>query len=242
MVTLQERRGVVMLSSRFIRSLTIDWDAVPRDSYLRGILALTRLESLEFSCDVTIFAGENGTGKSTLLEAIAVAAGFNREGGTLNYAHSSYDDVSELHEALTLVRGFSRPRWGQYLRAESFYNVATAANTEYALGGPPLPDWHAQSHGESFLSFLRHAPNRSLFLLDEPEAALSPRRQIELSELVLGAVEKGAQFIVATHSPIILGTEGAQVLSFDDGYVREVDWRKTDAVRVMRDFIGERLG
>lgn len=102
-----------MLSSRFIRSLTIDWDAVPRDSYLRGILALTRLESLEFSCDVTIFAGENGTGKSTLLEAIAVAAGFNREGGTLNYAHSSYDDVSELHEALTLVRGFSRPHWGQ---------------------------------------------------------------------------------------------------------------------------------
>ena len=79
-------------------------------------------------------------------------------------------------------------------------------------------------------------------MLDEPEAALSPRRQIELSELVLGAVEKGAQFIVATHSPIILGTEGAQVLSFDDGYVREVDWRKTDAVRVMRDFIGERLG
>ena len=231
-----------MLSSQFIRSLAIDWDAVPTDSYLRGILALTRLETLEFSHGVTIFAGENGTGKSTLLEAIAVAAGFNREGGTLNFLHSSYVDVSELHEALSLVRGFSRPKWGQYLRAESFYNVATAANTEYVIGGAPLPDWHAQSHGESFLSFLRYAPTRCLFLLDEPEAALSPRRQLELSELIVKHADEGSQFIVATHSPIILATPGAQVLSFDDGCVHETDWRKTDAVRVMRDFLGERLG
>ena len=231
-----------MLSSRFIRSLTIDWDAVSRDSYLRGILALTRLEALQFTHDVTILAGENGTGKSTLLEAIAVAAGFNREGGTLNFMHSTYDDVSELHEALSLVRGFSRPRWGQYLRAESFYNVATLVNTEYRGGRKSLPDLHAQSHGESFLAFMRYAPDRSLFLLDEPEAALSPRRQIELSELMQQAAEEGSQFIVATHSPIILGTKGAQVLSFDGGYVREVDWHETDAVRVMRDYLWERLG
>jgi len=234
--------GPLLLNSRFIRSIEIDWDAVPKDSYLRGILALTRLDSLEFTHDVTIFAGENGTGKSTLLEAIAVAAGFNREGGTLNFMHSSYDDVSELHEAIRLVRGFSRPRWGQYLRAESFYNVATLVVTEYAGGHTSLPDMHAQSHGESFRSFMDYAPDQSLFILDEPEAALSPRRQIELSDFIQRAAAKGSQFIVATHSPIILGTSDAQVLSFDGGYVQEVNWHQTDAVRVMRDFLYERLG
>lgn len=231
-----------MLSSRFIRSISIDWEAIPQDSYLRGILALTRLEELELTHGVTIFVGENGTGKSTLLEAIAVASGFNREGGTLNFAHSSYDDVSELHEALTLVRGFSRPKWGQYLRAESLYNVATLVNTEYAGGHVSLPDLHAQSHGESFLSFLRYAPARSLLILDEPEAALSPRRQLELAKLVEKAAQEGSQFIIVTHSPIVMGIRDAQVLSFDDGSVHEADWRQTDAVRVMRDYLAERLG
>ena len=231
-----------MLSSRFIRSISIDWEAIPQDSYLRGILALMRLEELELTHDVTIFVGENGTGKSTLLEAIAVASGFNREGGTLNFAHSSYDDVSELHEALTLVRGFSRPKWGQYLRAESLYNVATLVNTEYAGGHVSLPDLHAQSHGESFLSFLRYAPARSLLIFDEPEAALSPRRQLELAKLVEKAAQEGSQFIIVTHSPIVMGIRDAQVLSFDDGSVHEVDWRQTDAVRVMRDYLAERLG
>ena len=230
-----------MINARFIRSLAIDWDAVPQDSYVRGILALTRLRELEFSHDVTIFAGENGTGKSTLIEALAVAAGFNREGGTLNYAHSSYDDVSCLHEAMTLTRGFARPRWGQYLRAESFYHVATVTLTEYNYDGA-MPDWHAQSHGESFLAYMRRAPGRSLFILDEPEAALSPRRQRELCSLIGEGVRGGSQFIVATHAPIILGTPGAQVLSFDGGSIHEVDWRETDAVRVMRDFLAERLG
>ena len=230
-----------MINSRFIRGLAIDWQEVPEGSYIRGILALTRLPELEFSHDVTIFAGENGTGKSTLVEAIAVAAGFNREGGTLNYAHSSYDDVSSLHEALTLRRGFLRPRWGQYLRAESFYNVATVTLAEYNYDGR-MPDWHAQSHGESFLSYLRQAPGQSLFILDEPEAALSPRRQRELCGLIEEGARAGSQFIIATHSPIILGTRDAQILSFDGGSIHEVDWRDTDAVRVMRDFLSERLG
>lgn len=171
-----------------------------------------------------------------------MAAGFNREGGTQNFMHSSYDDVSELHEALTLIRGFSRPRWGQYLRAETLYNVATLVVTEYAGGRKTLPDLHAQSHGESFLSFVRYAPGRSLFILDEPEAALSPRRQMELTELIAKGVDEGSQFIIATHSPMVLGIEGAQVLSFDGGHVHEVPWHETDAVRVMRDYLTERLG
>jgi len=230
------------INARFIRSLSIGWEQVPENSYLRGILALTRLAELEFTHDITIFTGENGTGKSTLLEAIAVAAGFNREGGTLNFMHSSYDDVSELHKALTLVRGFSRPKWGQYLRAESFYNVATLVVTEYAGGYRSLPDMHAQSHGESFLSFMRYAPERSLLILDEPEAALSPRKQLELASLIENHARNGSQFIIATQSPIILGIQDAQILSFDGGSVHEVDWGETDAVRVMRDYLAERLG
>ena len=230
-----------MISSRFIRSLSIDWDRVPQGSYLRGILALTRFDELEFTHDVTIFAGENGTGKSTLLEAIAVAAGFSREGGTLNYMHNSYDDVSELHEALSLVRGYSRPKLGQYLRAESFYNVATVTLTEYNYDHT-MPDWHAMSHGESFLSFLRSKTGRGLFILDEPEAALSPRRQLELSGLIEELASDGSQFVIATHSPILLGVQGAQILTFDGGSVHEAAWRETDAVRVMRDYLAERLG
>ena len=230
-----------MIASRFIRSLNIDWERIPQDSYLRGILALTRLEKLDFARDVTIFAGENGTGKSTLLEAIAVAYGFSPEGGTLNFVHSSYDDVSELYDAMTLARGFSRPKWGQYLRAESLYNVATLVNTEYCGGHVSLPDMHAMSHGESFLAFLRYAPDRSLLILDEPEAALSPRRQMELAKLIEKTAAAGSQVILATHSPIIMGVAGAQVLSFDGGSVHDVDWRETDAVRVMCDYLDEKL-
>ena len=229
-----------MISSRFIRSVTIDWQKVPRDSYLRGILALTRLSELEFEQDITVLAGENGTGKSTLLEAIAVAAGFNREGGTLGYMHSSYDDVSELHKSLTLVRGYARPRLGQYLRAETFYNVATVTLTEYNYDHY-MPDWHAMSHGESFLSFLRSKRGRGLFILDEPEAALSPQRQLELSDMIVERAKEGSQFIVATQSPILLGIRGAQILSFDGGSVHEIAWHEAEAVRVMRTFLAERL-
>lgn len=227
------------MTDRFIRSLSIDWSLIPRDSYLRGITALTRLDQLEFSHDVTIFSGENGTGKSTLIEAIAVAAGFSREGGSFNYAFDTYDDVSELNEAISLVRGFSRPKRGQYLRAESFFNVATVALTEYNYDGQ-MYDLHAQSHGESFLYFLSIPQERSLFILDEPEAALSPRRQIELSELIQKRAEGGSQFIIATHSPILLGIPGAQILSFDEGCVHEISWEQTGAVRVMTQFLDDR--
>lgn len=225
---------------RLIRGIRIDWEALSAGSYVRSIPALAGLRELELGSDVTILAGENGTGKSTLLEAIAVAAGFSSEGGTLAYAHSSYDDVSDLHVALTLVRGASRPAYGQYLRAESFYSVATTVSERYNDDGL-MPDWHAMSHGESFLSFLAPRRGRGLFLMDEPEAALSPRRQLELTRLVAGRAAEGSQFVIATHSPIVLATPGAQVLSFDCGEVREVDWRETDAVRVMRGFLDERL-
>ena len=223
------------MNNLFIRSVSIDWDAIPQESYLRGITALARLNELELENPITIFAGDNGTGKSTLLEAIAVAAGFNAEGGTRNYRFSTYDDVSELARATRLVRGFRRIKVGSFLRAESFFNVATAALREYNHDGR-MEDWHAESHGESFLSFITKYRDAGLFLMDEPEAALSPRRQLALARHMIEKAEGGSQFIVVTHAPILLAIPGAQVLSFDGGAVHECAYDQTDAFRVMRAF------
>ena len=226
------------MNDLFIRKAVIDWDEIPQGSYLRGIASVARLAELAFERPVTIFAGDNGTGKSTLLEGIAVAAGFNPEGGTRNYSFSTYDDVSELGGAMSLVRGFRRMRVGSYLRAESFFNVASAAMREYNFDGT-MEDWHAESHGESFLSFLTKYREPGLFLMDEPEAALSPRRQLALVRHVVQMAEGGSQFVIATHSPILLATPGAQVLSFDGGVVHECWYQKTDAYRVMRAFFDD---
>ena len=191
------------MNDLFIRSLSIDWGEIPASSYVRGITAIARLDELVFEGPVTVFAGDNGTGKSTLLEAIAVAAGFNAEGGTRNYRFSTYDDVSELCRAVRLVRGFRRIKVGSFLRAESFFNVASTAMREYNDDGA-MEDWHAESHGESFLSFITKYRQPGLFLMDEPEAALSPQRQLTLAKHVAEKAREGSQFIIATHSPILL--------------------------------------
>ena len=228
------------MNNLFIRSFSMDWDAVPQGTYLRRIPALAGLESLEFESPVTLFAGDNQTGKSTLLEAIAVCAGFNAEGGTLNYSFSTYEgDRSELAEAMRLVRGFRRPQVGSFLRAESFFNVASAALTEYNFDGL-MEDWHSESHGESFLSFIRKYRQPGLFLMDEPEAALSPRRQLQLLRHVEEQAAAGSQYRIVTHSPILLGIGGAHILSFDGGAVRPCSYEETDSYQVMRAFLDGR--
>ena len=115
------------MGSRFIEKLHIDWDEIDRNSYLNGISSLRQIEELDFTKNITFFVGENGTGKSTLLEAIAVAYGFNPEGGTLNYRFSTFDDVSELSQAVSLTKGYKRPKSSFFFRAESFFNVASKA-------------------------------------------------------------------------------------------------------------------
>ena len=195
------RRGAL-----FIREAAIVWDEVPRDSYLRDIPALKGFDRLAFDSNVTFFAGENGTGKSTLLEGIAVAYGYNPEGGTRNYHFSTYHDVSELEEAIRLVRGYRKRNSGYFFRAESFFNVATVTNLEYNDGS--MPDYHAQSHGESFLAFLQDECREGVYLMDEPEAALSPQRQLTLLLHIHCMALEGSQFIIATHSPILLGLPG----------------------------------
>ena len=223
-----------------IRALRIDWEKIGEGSYLRRIPALSGLDRLAFRQPVTCFVGENGSGKSTLLEAMAVSAGFNPEGGTRNYRFSTYDSHSELCEALTIERGVRRPKWGYFLRAESFYNVATAEEAYAREGGVPQY-YHQQSHGESFLSVAREqfVPN-GLYFLDEPEAALSPQRQLSLLLTIVSCAAEGAQFFMATHSPILLGLPDADILTFDDGRIHSCAWEDTDSYRITGMFLRNR--
>lgn len=235
------------MNELYIRGLRVETDKLERGSYVREIPALRDLTELHFDGAVTCFVGENGTGKSTLLEAIAVAYGFNPEGGTLNYHFSTYDDVSPLAQALTLVKGFRRPKTSHFFRAESFFNVASKAEEyrEYdtkevyyaRYGGKSL---HEQSHGESFLAFFQSFREPGLYLMDEPEAALSPQRQLTLLSHLAYLAGKGAQIILATHSPILLGLPDAALLSFDGEAIHPVQYEETESYRITELFINHR--
>ena len=230
----------------YIDYLTINWDRIEDCSYLRTIPSLQGLDRLEFRSPVTIFVGENGSGKSTLLEAIAIAYGFNPEGGSYNYRFSTYDDYSDLAGAMTLGRGIVGRSYGYFLRAESFYNASTKLiEYERELGRPMYGDktLHDQSHGESFLSFILAYKRRGLFIMDEPEAALSPNRQLTLFSHMAQMVEKGSQFIVVSHSPILLGFPGADILCFDGETLHPQEYRDTESYRITELFInhGEQI-
>ena len=222
-----------------IQGVSINWDKIDECSYLRGIEAIKDLDYLEFHKNITIFVGENGSGKSTMLEAIAVSYGFNPEGGTRNYNFSTYDSHSELCDAIRLSRGFNKPEWGYFLRAESFYNVATAEEI-YSREDPKghREQFHERSHGESFLQMVQsNFRGNGLYLLDEPEAALSPQRQLTLLLEIVNFAKEKAQFIMVTHSPILLGIPGAEILSFDEGQIHPIDYEDTDSYQITKMFI-----
>lgn len=225
----------------FIKGFDIDWNKIGRDSYLREIPSIAGIDRFEFSRPITFFVGENGSGKSTLLEAIAVAYGFNPEGGTKNYRFSTFDSHSELCDAIRLSRGFRKARWGYFLRAESFYNVATAED-EYSRGPGGRPQhFHEKSHGESFLALAQsNFKPGGVYLLDEPEAALSPQRQLTLLLEIAHCAASGSQFIIVTHSPILLGIPGAEILSFDGDHIYACEYEETDSYRVTEMFINNR--
>lgn len=223
-----------------LRGLRISWDSIDQDSYLRDIEALRGLERLELERPVTLFVGENGSGKSTLLEAIAIAYGFNPEGGTINYRFSTRDSHSGLCEALRLIRGVHRAKFGYFLRAESFYNVATQEE-EYADLAHPSKRYHEHSHGESFMGLMQDSLRPGgLYLFDEPEAALSTQRQLTLLIEIYRCASQGAQFIIATHSPILLGLPEAQILSFDGGKIHPCEYEDTDSYQITELFINHR--
>ncbi len=223
-----------------IKGISINWDKIGRNSYLRRIEAISGIENLAFHKPITFFVGENGSGKSTLLEAIAIADGFNPEGGTKNYSFSTYDSHSELCEAIRLIRGINKPGWGYFLRAESFYNVATAED-EYSRGGGISQHFHQHSHGESFLQMAQtNFKSNGFYLLDEPEAALSPQRQLTLLIEIARCANEDSQFIIATHSPILLGIPGAEILSFDDGEIHPCEYEDTESYQVTEMFINNK--
>ena len=230
-----------MLDSQLINGVLIDWDKIEPDSYLRNIDAINSINRISFTHSVTFFVGENGSGKSTLLEAIAIAYGFNPEGGTRNYSFSTYDSHSELCSALRLSRGVRCAGYGYFLRAESFYNVATKEE-EYSRGPGGRPQhFHEKSHGESFLALAQNSFRANgLYLLDEPEAALSPQRQLTLLMEIDRCAKEDSQFIIVTHSPILLGLPGAEILSFDDGPIHPCTYEETDSYQVTSLFINNR--
>lgn len=241
---------MTQLSSQFIRSVSLKRDDVPSfNAYPFDIPAVRILDSLDFHPSVTYFVGDNGTGESTLLEVMAVAFGFNPEGGTQSFSFTTRESHSSLHLFLRITKGIKRPKTGFFLRAESYFNVATAIDKldEDPLGGPPIIDayggipLHEMSRGESFWALLKHKfHGQGLYILDEPEAALSPPRQLSALSRIHELVQQGSQFVIATHSPILMAYPNARIFLFGDDAIREVRYEDTEHYTVTRDFLTHR--
>jgi predicted ATPase len=210
--------------------------------YPFSLPALKGFERLEFHPAVTFFVGENGSGKSTLLEALAVKLRLNPEGGGRDHGFETRPTHSDLHAALTLERR-GRMADAFFVRAESMYNLASALEDSGSLlfryGGRSL---HRQSHGEAFLSVLNHRfeEGGGVFLFDEPEAALSAQRQIGAIALMHGLVRRRSQFVIATHSPILLAYPNARICEFSASGIRTITYDEADCVQSTRDFLGNR--
>ena len=223
--------------SPFLQNVRTLPEKIDPATYPFTIHAFSRGIDLDFMSPVTFFVGENGSGKSTLLEALAEGCGFNPEGGSRDHARATTADRSALLEALRLSW---RPKVtkGFFLRAESFYNFATyieGVSDMQAYGGKSL---HEQSHGESFLALFAHRFDQGVFILDEPEAALSPQRQLSFLKIIHDLTKTGrAQFLIATHSPIILAYPGASLFSLDGDAIEEIAYRETKHYLITRDFL-----
>jgi predicted ATPase len=220
----------------YLRSVSIAPDASPDfDAYPFSIPAVRDLGVLEPHPDVTFFVGENGAGKSTVLEAIAVALGLPAEGGNRSVLRAQ-QETSPLHGHLKLVKGFRQPGSSYFLRAESLFNVVSYMDE---VGGSPRngAGLHLRSHGEAFMDLMANFRDEGLYLLDEPEAALSPNRQLAALAVIDKLVKQGAQFIIATHSPILLAYPRAKILLFDDSGISHVDYEDTEHYAVTRDFL-----
>jgi len=217
-----------------------DWS-----SYPFSIPAIRSLSELNLRSRICFFAGENGTGKSTLLEAIAAHYGFGPEGGNRNFSNDSTESnhsIDPLRQALRLSFNI-RTGAGFFLRAESFFNVASHIDNIGVIGSYGGQSLHARSHGETFFTLLELKFRRNgLFLLDEPEAALSPQRQLAFLVLIHDVLRKhkDAQFIISSHSPVLLGYPDAQILSFDDEQIHEIQYEQTAPMQIVQRFLNSR--
>jgi predicted ATPase len=238
-----------MEQTHYLKNVLLDRKAVPSfDEYPFAIPAIRHLHTLALHPNVTFLIGENGMGKSTLMEAIAVNAGLNPEGGSRNFNFTTRSSHSVLHDHIRLDRGsgWPRPKDWYYLRAESFFNVATEIENLDSIpsGSPKIGSsygsrsLHEQSHGESFLALMMNRfHGDGVYLLDEPEAALSPFKQMSVLSIIHKLVRKNSQFIIATHSPIIMSYPDSLIYELSENGITETNYQETEHFSITRDFL-----
>jgi len=238
-----------MISSQYVSRVSLLRDKVESfDRYPFCLPAIRSFDRIDLHPKVTFIVGENGSGKSTLLEAMAVSLGFNAEGGSKNFHFTTRRSHSELHEYLRIAKGIKRPRDGFFLRAESFFNVATEIehlDSEPSFGPPAISSYggrslHEQSHGESFMALMtKRFGGQGLYILYEPEAALSPQRQLAVLSRMHDLVLDQSQFIIATHSPILMAYPDACIYQCSSEGVSQIAYEDTEHFQVTRNFLAD---
>ena len=234
------------MDNLYIKGIHLKDEISKENSYITDLPVIKKFHNIKLSKKVTFFVGENGSGKSTLLEAIAVNMGFNAEGGTKNFCFSSKATHSDLYKYLTVVKSVNRPNDGFFLRAESFYNVATEIDNldSESFGGNQVinsyggESLHNMSHGESFMTLMTtRFGGHGIYILDEPEAALSPIRQMAMLTVINELVKKNSQFIIVTHSPILMAYPDADIFVIDDTGIVKTPYKKTDNYIITKKFL-----
>lgn len=215
----------------FIKEISLNrQNVLTFDEYPFNIPVIDQLTTVKFDKPITYLIGENGAGKSTLIEALAVCMGLSAEGGTQNMLYETYNTTSELSKYLKIVKSGLNPKWKFFLRAESFY---TMANNYESYN---YDSWHDMSHGEAFLKILGSLSKGGLYFMDEPESALSPKNQMRLLTIMHEHAQNGSQFIISTHSPILLSYIYADILNVDDG-LRSIAFRDTNIYQLYKRFL-----
>ena len=230
-------------SDLIIKKISLERDKIESfDKYPFNIDVVKKFDELKFNSHVTFLVGENGIGKSTFIEAIAVALGLPAEGGTENFRYETINTTSELYNYLR-IGIYNKPKMKFFLRAESFYNFSSEVqrlveeDDYYTLYNYYGGNLHECSHGESFIKLVQNRfTDHGLYILDEPEAALSPQRQLSLLVLIDQLVKEGSQFIIATHSPILISYRNGKILNLDNNF-EEVKYKETDIYSLYRIYL-----
>ncbi len=232
------------MKESFLLSLSLKYkNDINFEEYPFSIPVIKNLNQIVFHPKVTYIIGENGSGKSTLMEALAISQGFNPEGGTKNFNFFTNNSHSDLYKYLKVTRGVQREKDGFFLRAESFYNVATNIDTLEKVDPGLLQSYgsvslHNQSHGESFFTLMQNRfGDNGLYILDEPEAALSPHRQMSMLTLMHNLIQKDSQFIISTHSPILLAYPDALIYEISEGGINMVRYEQSDIYSISKYFL-----